>query len=143
VTKDQVLAEFAGFVDANIDYFYRTALLIVWQPSDAEDLVQEALTARRWSRIRSMDHPQAYARILVNLAADGRRNSARRPQAGSLSSASSAQVMFASRPHGAIRRSRRTHRGGGELGRREVVRRGEPTIGASLATRRMSIPARP
>jgi RNA polymerase sigma factor (sigma-70 family) len=38
--------------------------------SDAEDLVQETLlrVARRWKRVRFMDHPAAYARrILVNL----------------------------------------------------------------------------
>jgi RNA polymerase sigma factor (sigma-70 family) len=37
---------------------------------DAEDLVQETLlkVARRWNRVRAMDHPAAYARrILINL----------------------------------------------------------------------------
>ena len=31
---------------------------------DAEDLAQETLlrVARRWNRVRSMDHPAAYAR---------------------------------------------------------------------------------
>jgi RNA polymerase sigma-70 factor (sigma-E family) len=62
----------------------------VWDEVEAEDLVQECLlkVARRWQRIRRMDHPRAYARrILVNLAVDGARGRARRrselePQAG-------------------------------------------------------------
>jgi RNA polymerase sigma-70 factor (sigma-E family) len=40
---------------------------------DAEDLVQETLlkVARRWSWVRSMDHPAAYARrVLINLVLD-------------------------------------------------------------------------
>jgi RNA polymerase sigma-70 factor (sigma-E family) len=49
--------------------------------TEAEDLVQETLlqVARRWNRIRSMDHPAAYARrVLVNLAIDGTPRRARR-----------------------------------------------------------------
>jgi DNA-directed RNA polymerase specialized sigma24 family protein len=41
---------------------------------EAEDLVQECLLrlARRWPRVRSMEHPGAYARrVLFNLALDG------------------------------------------------------------------------
>jgi DNA-directed RNA polymerase specialized sigma24 family protein len=40
---------------------------------EAEDLVQETFlrVARRWNRVRSMDHPAAYARqILINLVLD-------------------------------------------------------------------------
>ncbi len=49
----------------------RTASLIVWDPSVAEDVVQESLfrVARRWTRVRRMDYPAAYARrIATNLA---------------------------------------------------------------------------
>jgi RNA polymerase sigma-70 factor (sigma-E family) len=49
----------------------RTASLIVWDPSVAEDVVQECLlqVARRWSRVQRMAYPAAYARrIATNLA---------------------------------------------------------------------------
>ncbi|MBO0729865.1 MAG: SigE family RNA polymerase sigma factor [Acidimicrobiaceae bacterium] len=49
----------------------RTASLTVWDPSIAEDVVQECLfqVARRWSRVRRMEYPAAYARrIAINLA---------------------------------------------------------------------------
>ncbi|HEY2439145.1 MAG TPA: sigma-70 family RNA polymerase sigma factor [Solirubrobacteraceae bacterium] len=45
--------------------------------------VQECLlaVARRWPRVRRMDHPPAYARrVLVNLALDDRKRHARRRQ---------------------------------------------------------------
>ena len=48
----------------------RTGFLMTGNARDAEDLVQEMLlkVARRWSRVRVMDHPAAYARrVLVNL----------------------------------------------------------------------------
>jgi RNA polymerase sigma-70 factor (sigma-E family) len=59
----------------------RTAYLMAWDLAEAEDLVQETLlrVARRWDRVRAMDHPAAYARrILVNLAIDGAQQQARR-----------------------------------------------------------------
>jgi hypothetical protein len=42
----------------------RTGFLMTGNAKDAEDLVQETLlkVARRWNRVRSMDHPAAYAR---------------------------------------------------------------------------------
>ncbi len=69
-------ADFDHFVAASVDGLLRTAYLVVWNAADAEDLVQECLmqVARRWSRVRSMEQPLAYARrILVNLALDDRR----------------------------------------------------------------------
>ena len=60
----------------------RTAYLIVWDLPEAEDLVQETLlkVARRWHRVRRMEHPVAYARrILVNLALSGADRRARSP----------------------------------------------------------------
>jgi RNA polymerase sigma factor (sigma-70 family) len=52
----------------------------------AEDLVQETFLriARRWNRVRSMDHPTAYARrILINLVVhDAARRSRQRAELG-------------------------------------------------------------
>ena len=64
------------------DSLVRAAYLIVWDAAEAEDLVQECFfrLARRWPRVRTMEHPKAYARkVLVNLALDAsgpRRRSA-------------------------------------------------------------------
>jgi RNA polymerase sigma-70 factor (sigma-E family) len=73
--------EFERFVAGCADDLLRTAYLIAWDLSEAEDLVQESLlrVARRWPRVRAMDQPVAYARrILVNLALDGARRRTRR-----------------------------------------------------------------
>jgi RNA polymerase sigma-70 factor (sigma-E family) len=75
------MTDFDEFVAIHVDDLLRTAYLIVWDEAEAEDLVQECLlkVARRWSRIRRMEQPRAYARrILVNLALDGARGRARR-----------------------------------------------------------------
>jgi RNA polymerase sigma-70 factor (sigma-E family) len=72
---------FEDFVAANADSLVRTAYLIVWDLPEAEDLVQETLlkVARRWPKVRRMEHPAAYARrILVNLALDGSVKRSRR-----------------------------------------------------------------
>lgn len=74
-------AQFDQFVRENADGFLRTAYLIVWDAAEAEDLVQESLLviARRWPRVRRMEHPRAYARrVLVNLALDGSKRRRRR-----------------------------------------------------------------
>lgn len=50
---------------------------------EAEDLVQDCLLqlARRWPRVRSMDHQDAYARrVLFNLVLDSGRKRTRRQQ---------------------------------------------------------------
>ncbi len=75
------MIDFDQFVATHVDDLLRTAYLIVWDEAEAEDLVQECLlkVARRWSRVRRMEQPRAYARrILVNLAVDGTRGRARR-----------------------------------------------------------------
>jgi len=71
---DHRRAEFDRFVIDSTDGLLRTAYLIVWDLPEAEDLVQETLmkVARRWPKVRQMEHQVAYARrILVNLALDG------------------------------------------------------------------------
>lgn len=79
--------DFNRFVTASTDSLLRTAYLIVWDLQEAEDLVQETLLklARRWQRVRRMEHPAAFARkVLVNLALDGaaRRTRARQELTG-------------------------------------------------------------
>jgi RNA polymerase sigma-70 factor (sigma-E family) len=72
--RAQAHEAFDAFVSRSGDDLLRTAYLLVWDLTAAEDLVQECLfrTARQWPRVQSMDHPKAYARrILVNLALDG------------------------------------------------------------------------
>jgi RNA polymerase sigma-70 factor (sigma-E family) len=62
--------EFDCFAAEVSDPLLRTGHLMTGDAADAEDLVQETLlrVARRWKRVRSMDHPAAYARrVLVNL----------------------------------------------------------------------------
>jgi RNA polymerase sigma-70 factor (sigma-E family) len=62
--------EFERFAAEVADPLLRTGFLMTGNAKDAEDLVQETLlkVARRWSRVRSMDHPAAYARrVLINL----------------------------------------------------------------------------
>ena len=62
--------EFERFAAEASESLLRTSFLMTGNAKDAEDLVQETLlrVARRWNRVRSMDHPAAYARrILINL----------------------------------------------------------------------------
>ena len=71
--------QFEGFAAGASDSLLRTGYLMTGDVRDAEDLVQETFlrVARRWNRVRSMDHPAAYARrILINLVLDdaGRRS---------------------------------------------------------------------
>ena len=76
-------ADFDRFVADSTDALLRTAYLIVGDLGEAEDLVQETLfeVARRWPRVRRMQHPTAYARrILVNRAVGGAKRRARRRQ---------------------------------------------------------------
>ncbi len=74
-------AEFESYVATQSERLLRTAYLITWDLTEAEDLTQECLLriARRWPKVRRMSHPEAYARrILVNLAIDGARGRGRR-----------------------------------------------------------------
>jgi RNA polymerase sigma-70 factor (sigma-E family) len=77
----QSLPEFERFVGASASGLLRAAFLIAWDLAEAEDLVQECLfrIARRWPRVRKMEHPAAYARtVLVHLALDeGKRRNRR------------------------------------------------------------------
>ena len=80
---DQHRADFDRFVADSTDPLLRTAYLIVWDLGEAEDLVQETLlqVARRWPRVRRMEHPIAYTRrILVNRALGGASRRSRRRQ---------------------------------------------------------------
>src|ERR1700722_13970703 len=56
--------EFERFAAEASDPLLRTSFLMTGNAKDAEDLVQETLlrVARRWNRVRSMDHPAAYPR---------------------------------------------------------------------------------
>jgi RNA polymerase sigma-70 factor (sigma-E family) len=78
--KGRAREEFEHFVAEWAGSLLRSAYLVVWDHGEAEDLVQECLfrMARRWPRVRSMDHPQAYARkVLINLALDESRQRSR------------------------------------------------------------------
>jgi RNA polymerase sigma-70 factor (sigma-E family) len=73
--------EFDQFVTSFTAALFQTGYLIVWDVSEAEDLVQECLwqIARRWPRVKDMDHPSAYAKqILVHLAFKGTKKRHRR-----------------------------------------------------------------
>lgn len=79
--QQQARVEFERFVEASVDRLLRSAYLITWDLAEAEDLVQECLlrVARRWPRVRKMDHPTAYARtVLVHLALDEGKHRTRR-----------------------------------------------------------------
>jgi RNA polymerase sigma-70 factor (sigma-E family) len=70
------VGSFEEFVQAHVEDLVRLAHLITWDEVEAEDLVQECLmrAAKRWPKIRGMEHPVGYVRrVLVNLALDGKR----------------------------------------------------------------------
>lgn len=74
-------APFDAFVAGATLSLFRTAFLMTGSVSDAEDAVQETLlrVARRWYRVKSMEHPTGYARrILVNVVLDGATRRSRR-----------------------------------------------------------------
>lgn len=67
---------FDDFVKDMAESLLRTAYLLTWNVTDAEDLVQEAFvrTSKHWARVRVMEHPLSYVRrIVVNLALSGAR----------------------------------------------------------------------
>ena len=72
--------DFERFVTDSTGQLLRSAYLMTSDLAEAEDLVQETLlrVARRWPKVRAMEHPAAYARrILVNLVIDGAGQRAR------------------------------------------------------------------
>lgn len=80
VPRGQRRVAFEHFVAESTDSLLRTAYLFTGDAGHAEDLVQESLyeIARRWSRVLSMESPQAYARrILINLALDDSKRRSR------------------------------------------------------------------
>jgi RNA polymerase sigma-70 factor (sigma-E family) len=73
--------EFERFAAAHADGLVRAAYLMVGDRGDAEDIVQECMLrlARKWPRVRAMEHPGAYARrVMVSLVLDGGRQRSRR-----------------------------------------------------------------
>jgi DNA-directed RNA polymerase specialized sigma24 family protein len=52
--------QFDRFADEVTDALVRTGYLMSFDLAETEDLVQETLlrVARRWDRVRSMDHPR-------------------------------------------------------------------------------------
>ena len=80
VRRDQRRAAFEQFVAESTGSLLRTAYLVTGDSGHAEDLVQQSLfkIARRWSRVVSMENPQAYARrILINVALDDSKRRSR------------------------------------------------------------------
>jgi RNA polymerase sigma-70 factor (sigma-E family) len=78
--RERAREDFEEFVATCAGDLLRTAYLVVWDLAAAEDLVQECLfeIAKRWPRVRAMEHPAAYARrILVNLALGGAKRRSR------------------------------------------------------------------
>jgi RNA polymerase sigma-70 factor (sigma-E family) len=79
--RGRARTEFERFTAVHADELLRNAYLMAGDRGEAEDLVQECLLrlARKWPRVRSMEHPGAYARrVLFNLILDGGRQRARR-----------------------------------------------------------------
>lgn len=74
--------DFDEFVIGRSPGLLRTAVLLLGDPADAEDVLQTALIrlARHWHR--ALDNPDAYVRrALVNLARDHARRKRRKPEA--------------------------------------------------------------
>ena len=74
-------AEFERFVAAHANGLLRAAYLIVGDRVEAEDIVQECMlrVARKWPRVRDMEHPGAYARtVMLSLVIDGGTKRSRR-----------------------------------------------------------------
>ena len=78
---DRRSSDFERFVTAATPSLLRTAYLLTWNLPEAEDLLQEAFvrTAKRWPRVRKMEHPVAYTRrVLVNASLDAAKQRSRR-----------------------------------------------------------------
>ncbi len=73
--------EFERFAATHVDGLLRAAYLMVGDRAEAEDIVQECMlrVARKWPRVKDMEHPGSYARkVMVNLAIDDAPKRARR-----------------------------------------------------------------
>lgn len=66
-TEARVVPDFDGWVAARGPALLRLALALTGNTADAEDVVQDALSRAlpRWSRIASLDDPDAYVRRMV------------------------------------------------------------------------------
>jgi RNA polymerase sigma-70 factor (sigma-E family) len=81
LSRGRARSEFERFAALHADALLRSAYLMAGDRGEAEDLVQECLLrlARKWPRVRTMEHPGAYARrVLFNLILDGGPQRARR-----------------------------------------------------------------
>ena len=75
--------DFAEFVEARWASLYRLAYLLAASPTGAEDLLQTTLEKAyaNWSRIVTMEHPEAYVRrMLANTLVSSRRRAWRGEQ---------------------------------------------------------------
>jgi RNA polymerase sigma-70 factor (sigma-E family) len=79
-----VRRQFERFAAETSDFLLRIGYLMTGDTGDAEDLVQETFlrVARRWHKVRFMDHPAGYARrVLINLVLrDADRRSRRKAE---------------------------------------------------------------
>lgn len=76
-------ADFEKYVRGRGPALYRLAYLLVGDPHDAQDLVQDVLgsASLRWAKVRAADSVDAYLRRAVcNAAASRWRRRARRPE---------------------------------------------------------------
>jgi RNA polymerase sigma-70 factor (sigma-E family) len=81
LARSRARDEFESFAATHADGLIRAAYLMVGDRGDAEDIAQECMLrlARKWPRVRTMDHPGAYARrVMVSLVLDGGRQRSRR-----------------------------------------------------------------
>lgn len=79
--RSRAHGEFERFATVHADGLIRAAYLMVGDRGDAEDIVQECMLrlARKWPRVRKMEHSGAYARrVMVSLVLDGRHQRVRR-----------------------------------------------------------------
>ena len=71
--------QFDAFIADATDGLFRAAHLMTGDAGAAEDLVQETFIriARRWDRVRVMDHPVAYARRCWSISPSPRPSAGR------------------------------------------------------------------
>jgi RNA polymerase sigma-70 factor (sigma-E family) len=77
---DDTSTEFHDFFERHYAELARFANLLTGEPDVADDLAADALVAlwQRWDRLRSADHPLAYARgVVANMARERIRSAVR------------------------------------------------------------------